>query len=164
MGELVEPWRTAAERAGVRQTYRGIGEAAGISHVTIRRLISQGRTSPETIAAVSRALGVDEATIEGWVGISRSDWGPWQPPAQAQHLNPRARAALAELILAITEGGQDEDLADPAQKSTDLAGGETTRDDVTLAARRMDSQGKRLHAELDQLGEESQDDGGVGSA
>lgn len=43
MGELPEPWSKAAEQAGVRKTYRGIGEAAGgLSHVTVRRLIAEG--------------------------------------------------------------------------------------------------------------------------
>lgn len=115
MNELAEPWRTAAERAGVRQTYRGIGEAAELSHVTVRRLIAEGRTSPETVGRVSQALGVAESTVLDWAGIARSDWGPWAPPQQAQYLNPRARAALTELILAITEGAQH-DPADPAQK------------------------------------------------
>lgn len=107
MGELTEPWNAAAERVGVRQTYRGIGEAAGVSHVTVRRLIVEGRTSPQTVGRVAQALRVDEATIYRWAGVPLSDWGPWTPPAEAHRLNPRARAALDELIRAVTHDGEE---------------------------------------------------------
>lgn len=118
MGELPEPWDTAAEKAGVRQTYRGIGEASGLSHVTVRRLIAQGRTSPATISKVAGALGVEESTVYQWAGMPVSDWGPWVPPREAHKLNPRAREALDELIRAITEDGGSHGLVDSAEKST----------------------------------------------
>lgn len=104
MGELPKPWEQAAERAGVRTTYRGIGDAAGISHVTVKRLITEGRTSTATVRKVAEALGVTSAAIHEWANLPTSEWGPWDPPKQAHQLNPRARAALEELILAITEG------------------------------------------------------------
>lgn len=115
MEQLSEPWSTAAEKAGVRQTYRGIAERAGISHVTVRRLVVEGRTSQATVTKVADALGVDEATIYGWAGVDLSEWGPWIPPREAHKLNPRARAALEELIRAITQGGSSE-LATTSQK------------------------------------------------
>ena len=37
--DLPEPWRMAAERAGIRQSLRGIAEAAGVGHPTVGRLI-----------------------------------------------------------------------------------------------------------------------------
>ena len=114
MGELPEPWGTAAERAGIRQTLRGIADAAGISHVTVRRLINQGRTSPGTISAVAGALRIDPATVYEWSQVEVSEWGPWTPPMQAHKLSPRARAALSELILAIVEA-EDETNAPSAQ-------------------------------------------------
>lgn len=109
MGELPEPWNTAAEQAGVRQTYRGIGDRAGISHVTIRRLIGQGRTSQGTVSKVAEALGQTQETIYKWAGIERSEWGPWIPPKEAHQLDPRAREALNELIRVMTTGGTNED-------------------------------------------------------
>lgn len=118
MEQLSEPWSTAAERAGVRQTYRGIAERAGISHVTVRRLVAEGRTSQATVTKVADALGVDEATVYGWAGVDLSEWGPWIPPREAHKLNPRARAALEELIRAITQGGLD--VGKSAQKSPGL--------------------------------------------
>jgi hypothetical protein len=107
MGELPEPWNTAAEQAGVRQTYRGIGERAGLSHVTVRRLITEGRTSPTTIAKVALALNVDEEKVHEWADIELSEWGLWTPPKEAHKLNPRTRAALDELIRVITGGTSD---------------------------------------------------------
>ena len=104
MNELPEPWNTAAEHAGVTQSLRGIASAAGVSHVTVGRLIRQGRTSPQTVSAVAAALRISEAKVYEYAGISLSDLGPWIPPLEAHRLNPRARAALSELILAITEG------------------------------------------------------------
>lgn len=121
MGELPEPWDTAAEKAGVRQTYRGIGEAAGLSHVTVRRLIAQGRTSPATIGKVAEALGVDESTVYQWAGVPVSDWGPWIPPREAHKLNPRAREALDELIRAITEDGGSQWSGRPAAEEPTAA-------------------------------------------
>lgn len=125
MAELPEPWNTAAEQAGVRQTYRGIGEKAGISHVTVRRLITEGRTSQATIRKVAQALSVDSATIHDWAELAVSEWGPWDPPKESQLLNPRARAALEELILAIAEGGQQGWLDAGGSEDDDPTGGLT---------------------------------------
>lgn len=120
MRELPEPWNTAAEKAGVRQTYRGIAERAGLSHVTVQRLIAQGRTTVSTVRKVADALEVEQATIYEWAGIELSEWGPWDPPASAHKMSPRTRAAVEELIRAITEGdagwsatGSSEDDVDP---------------------------------------------------
>lgn len=150
MGELAEPWSTAAEQAGVRQTYRGIGDAAGVSHVTVRRLIAEGRTTPSTIRKVADALRVEIAMVYKWANISTSEWGPWDPPMQAHQLNPRARAALEELILAVTEGGQSWDVGQsgpedeaPTGRGTSMPtthpkfrGGASADAEVPLAARR----------------------------
>lgn len=105
MNEIPEPWRTAAEQAGIRQTLRGIAEAADISHVTLRRLIVEGRTSPRTVGAVAEALGVSRATVYEWAG-HEPDLELWEPPFEAHKLSPRAKAALTELILAITQEGE----------------------------------------------------------
>ena len=118
MSELPEPWSTAAEKVGVRQTYRGIGDAAGLSHVTVRRLIAEGRTSPTTISKVASALRLDEATVYEWAGIELSDWGVWNPPAEAHRLNPRARAALEELIRAVTQDGGSGDAGNAEAQKT----------------------------------------------
>ncbi len=106
MSELREPWATAAEQAGVRQTLRGIAEAAKISHVTVGRLINDGRTSPATIVAVAEALRIEPGTAYEWAHMA-SDWGPWTPPIGSHRLTPRARAALAELILVLV-GDEDD--------------------------------------------------------
>lgn len=117
MGDLPEPWNAAAERAGVRQTLRGIADEAGISHVTVRRLIAEGRTSPKTIRLVAAALRVDESKVYGWAGVPVSQWGPWDPPREAHQMSPRVRAAMEELIRAVTEGGQSDAGTAEAEKS-----------------------------------------------
>lgn len=120
MAELPEPWNTAAEKAGVRQTYRGIDDKAGLSHVTVRRLISEGRTSRATVEKVALALNVDATKVYQWAEIELSEWGPWRP-REAHKLNPRARAALEELIRAVTQGGGSDGLAAEAQKTPPAA-------------------------------------------
>lgn len=179
MSELPEPWSTAAEKVSVRQTYRGIGDAAGLSHVTVRRLIAEGRTSPTTISKVASALRLDEATVYEWAGIELSDWGVWTPPAEAHRLNPRARAALEELIRAVTQDGGSGDAGNAeAQKKPDRAPAPgdapdmldvrdeairlAIQDNLTLAARRTRESGKMKTTDDAQklAGEENQDDGG----
>jgi hypothetical protein len=121
MGELTEPWRTAAEQAGVRQTYRGIGDKAELSHVTVRRLIKEGRTSPSTVRKVAEALSVSPAEVYQWAGIELSQWGPWDPPPDAHKLNPQARTLLSELIGLLIEGGTNDAGNAEAKKSGDTA-------------------------------------------
>lgn len=170
MGELPEPWNTAAEQAGIRQTFRGIGEAAGgVSHVTVKRLITGDRTSPSTINKVAEALGVDRETIHNWLGLPVPEWGFWELPDEAQQLNPRARAALTELILAVTQGGQHEDLANsPAEKKGGTTGaGDNVRllnpkhQQIVGDAQEFDeaAYGDPVDPDVDAAGEESQDDG-----
>lgn len=158
MTELPEPWNTAAEKAGVRQTYRGIGESAGISHVTVRRLVTEGRTSPATVSKVARALRVDEETIYRWAEVDLSEWGPWIPPREAHQLNPRARAALDELIRAVTQGGSSDDRQSEAEKSPHLHADDQDR--VTLAARRIHGPKGIIDPIQETAGEENQDPGG----
>lgn len=164
MRELPEPWNTAAEQAGVRQTYRGIGERAGLSHVTVRRLIVEGRTTVSTVRKIADALGVEQATIYEWAGIELSEWGPWDPPASAHRMSPRTRAAVEELIRAITEGdagwsatgsSEDPNPSDGGGEVVPLNPGRNTR----RAARRTTSEGAAQDERLNQIGEESQDPG-----
>ena len=185
MSELPEPWSTAAEKVGARQTYRGIGDAAGLSHVTVRRLIAEGRTSPTTISKVASALRIDEATVYEWAGIELSDWGVWNPPAEAHRLNPRARAALEELIRAVTQDGGSGDAGSAeAEKSPDEDGGGAPSNVHELKRERMVAGSLRLERAADRgvlhdpewvkakeareaekrVGEESQDDGGFDPA
>ena len=140
MNEIPEPWATAAEQAGIRQTLRGVAEAARISHVTVGRLISEGRTSPATITAVATALRVEPAKVYEWAHVQVSDWGPWSPPLRAHKLSPRARAALAELILAIVESEDETDVPSTKarEKSRNEAGG-AVNVKLSRSTRRMPS-------------------------
>lgn len=168
MDELPEPWRTAAERAGVRQTLRGLGEAAGLSHVTIGRLIRERRTSARTVRAVAEALKVGEAEVYEWARLEVSELGPWVPPTEAHKLNPRARAALSELILAITqEGGTDAGTAEAGKKTGKPGRGRVVQGDfggdvlAQRAARKGASVGRMMAEESDGRWEGSQDDGSM---
>lgn len=138
MDELPEPWRTAAERAGVRQSLRGLAEEAGVGHPTVKRLITGDRTSPKTVMAVAGALRVDEGTVRSWANIEPPVGEPWAPPEASRLLSPRARAALTELILAITderEGGSSASTDVPPKKS---GGGGEPRSLSDYKRRRLD--------------------------
>ena len=82
-------------------------------------------------------------------------------PAEAHKLNPRARAALEELIRAMVQedGGKSDAGTAEAEKM-----GVSTQDDMTLAARRGASTGRAQWDRAQTLGEESQDDGGMDPA
>lgn len=173
MNGLPEAWAAAAERAGVRGSARGISQAAGLSHVTVSRLINEGRTSPETIAAVAKALRITEAEVYEMANVPVSELGPWSPPMEAHLMSPRLRAAVTELILAAVEQQQDMEgsgghadsaapMNDAGKTPASIADYRCDRGDAhqALAARRGTSQrGKVTHAQ-DLAGEGSQDQGG----
>lgn len=160
MGEIPEPWSTVAEQAGLRQTYRGIGEAAGLSHVTVRRLITEGRTSPSTVNKVAAALRVEASKVYQWADIELSEWGPWTPPAEAHRLHPRVRAALDELIRAVTQGGTDARQAEE-QKTPDGGGGVTPIRPSSAYLDQAARTGRKGRRHIDEatgaVGEENQD-------
>lgn len=123
----------------------------------IGRLIRERRTSARTVRAVAEALKVGEAEVYEWARLEVSELGPWVPPTEAHKLNPRARAALSELILAITqEGGTDAGTAEAEEKTgrPDLRAVQAQR-----AARKGASVGRMMAEESDRRWEESQDDG-----
>lgn len=105
MDELPKQWCDMAEQAGPRPTFQGIADAAGISHLTLRRLVADGRSTPKAISKVADALRIPVEVIYKMAPIEVSDWGPWVPPMEAHRLEPRTREALHELIRAITSQG-----------------------------------------------------------
>lgn len=92
--DLPEPWRMAAERAGIRQSLRGIAEAAGVGHPTVGRLIEGGSTSP-SISLVASVLRVTEEQVREWAGAKTPAGEPWEPP-EASRLEATGGAARLE--------------------------------------------------------------------
>lgn len=119
MSELPEPWRRAAEQAGLRQTFHGIAGEADVSHTTVRRMVlGIGVPSASSIAAVSKALRRD---VSPWLG--RKPTGePYVGPDSSRHLSERQRLALTELINALLEVEDETDAhsAEAEEKRLDM--------------------------------------------
>ena len=92
------------------------------------------------------------------VGRTGEDLGVYAGPEFSASLTRKQRRALDQLILAMVEGDDDAGTAE-AEKM-----GVSTRDDMTLAARRGASTGRAQWDRAQTLGEESQDDGGMDPA
>jgi transcriptional regulator with XRE-family HTH domain len=85
-----------------------LAKASGVAVETIRRMMFKTATPDvETVAAVADALGVDRGVVSGWVGLQRSVRARYDPPAEADLLTERERAALDQLIRAIAARAQE---------------------------------------------------------
>ena len=180
-------WESALISAGYvdgrganRASWRRLAQEVGVHQTTLKYMRTGERdTDQATVDAVAGALRLDPRTVAEWAGIELSDWGVWTPPAEAHRLNPRARAALEELIRAVTQDGGSGDAGNAeAQKKPDRAPTPgaapdmhdvrdeairiATQDDQTLAARHEREHGKMKTTDDAQklAGEEDQDDGG----
>lgn len=146
VNELPEPWRTAGEQKGL-SSYRAIARASGAAVETVRMIISgKRRPSPATASKLAEAFGVPAAQIDAWSGIGAGGvHEPYYPPAAASRLTIRQRKALDEMIRAMTEHVPDNSKLHGLPENYDLA------------ALKGHNEGRRLKAEADALGEESQD-------
>lgn len=116
--QLPATWATLAEQAGITGSFRGIATAAGVATTTVTRLISEGRTSPETVTAVATALRVPEAKIYALANLSvHTDLGPWSPPAEANQLGGAERSVLEDLIRVMAKGEDNAVRTTKAEKS-----------------------------------------------
>lgn len=128
-----EPWAAAFVAVGATDRRTGPGEAApsfqalaslsGI-HATTLAAMAYGtrRTSSKTIAAVAEALKLDVRVVAGWLGLKRDVREPYIPPAAANMLDRRQRAALDELIKAIAAGRGVSDAEDEQEPGTEAGG------------------------------------------
>ncbi|WP_164519927.1 helix-turn-helix domain-containing protein [Flaviflexus salsibiostraticola] len=99
MNDMPEPWSSAASNVGLN-SYRKIADAAGLSPATVYRIFAGHRRSvhPDTIAGLARALRVDESWVSEQLGMGQQTIQPYTPPAEADMLTQRERAAVDELI------------------------------------------------------------------
>lgn len=119
--QLPADWAKLAERKGIRPSFRAISQRAGVAITTVTRLITEGRTSPETVTAVAEALGVTEAKIHELAGLAAGDLGPWSPPVEAHQLGGPEREALEQLIRVMAKGAAHDGRSPEAQKKSGAA-------------------------------------------
>lgn len=154
MSNIPEPWATAMIEAGFkdpryaddRPSLGALADAAGIHTTTVSRMVHKtGAAKTQNVAAVARALRKDVVEVSAWVRQARTETEPYTAPPEADLLNRRERAALDELIRAVTEtrregGGHGRRPAPIGEFSE--AGGETFAGPVEEGASRGDGPGR----------------------
>lgn len=145
--DIPQNWVTLMERRGY-SSIRQLAAASGVSHTAVARIMhGEGRPKDESVQALAVTLGVKPNDLYGLVGVSAPDEAiPYEPPAEAARLSPRQRKAVDELIRLLAQADMG--------KTVDARHG--LPEDFDLAALRGHNEGRRLKAEADQLGEETQ--------
>jgi len=110
------------ERRGL-VSYRRLGDAAGISHETARRVILGYRTTALTISKIADAMGVQ---IERIHELRNEDTPEppraWTPPESASRLTHEEREALSRLISLMTLGRREDGEGDAEQPTPKTPG------------------------------------------
>lgn len=169
---LPAQWRRLAAKAGVT-SYADIARKAGggLSSSTVQRTLT-GKTKPEpvTIRRIAEAFRVTPETIARLLQVEIGELGWWDPPLEAHRLDAEARDAL-EGVIRVLAKERARDAETPADSPTPLTPktttGQPTEPDLhdtlpdqphlrTYAAKRANSQGRRIEHEFDKLGQESQ--------
>lgn len=126
MREIPDSWASAAERRGIRQTMRGVAEAAGITPSTLSRFLNGGRMGQEKVAALAAALALTAGDV--YASVHRPAPGEQWAPEAARWLHADERAALEQLIRVVTTGrGQPARAQEPSAEPGRQARGWTPR-------------------------------------
>jgi len=142
--DIPEPWREAMENAGM-YSFRDLSQKTGIGTSTVTGLIFGDRGSSEaTVQAIADALRLPVTTIREWAAVARGEIGPFVLPIEANRLGRRQREAILAVVRA---------MLDPAVEDEDqgpITGPEpATVHEFPIAARRGDSEGRRLRQQQD---------------
>ena len=101
-----EPWATRMAQRGL-SSYTRLADASGVAVETVRRaVLGVGVPRPETVRALSVALGDD---IQGWIGVHLGD--RYSPPSDADLLDPDERAAVDQMIRLLARGKRQDSVA-----------------------------------------------------
>lgn len=150
-------WKELMDRAGLA-SIRALAARAGINHQAANDLIygSAKHTQDRTIASVAGALGVPMADVYWLAGQPNPAASEYTPPAEANRLSTRQRAAVDEVIrlLADPAAGADVDWA-PDNVRTLRRDVHPERDGLDVAAHA--GHGLSEGQQMWEVGEESQD-------
>ena len=118
--QIPEAWLVLMQRKGVSSA-RGLALKAGLSHVTVNRVIfgDPFYATEETLQMIADALGVDYSVVYGLAGRPAKYAEPWTPPAAAARLTRAQREVLDQLINTMVNGAQV--IHHPEQDGHDLA-------------------------------------------
>lgn len=102
--EIPVGWFEELERRGLA-SYRRLGEAAGVSHETARRVVLGYRTTNGTLTKIADAMGVPVSTVQSLRDVQVPDRSrEWEPPRTSALLSQEEREALSRLIALMTAG------------------------------------------------------------
>ena len=138
-----------------------------VTYETVRNLANgKQRTVREdrVLNALADMLDVEVNAVRAALQME-PDYGEWQLPDRAQGLDPQERQVVVSVIDALLRAKRTGGQKDAGDAEAEKTSNEGVRPNVTqggqrLAARRGASHGKRQANFTDQLGQESQDDGG----
>lgn len=90
-------------KAGGRSV-REIAHAAKVSHETVAAYMrpSHGHPNEKTLKSLHLAFGIPIGELRRAAGVPVGETDAWIPPPEANRLDRRQRAALEELIKAMT--------------------------------------------------------------
>lgn len=159
--EIPAHWKDLMDRRGIASV-RKLAERAGLSHTPVVGIVYGDAVNPteETLAKLARALDIPLADIYWMVGRPVPHVEHWTPPAEANRMTLRQRAAIEELIRTIVDPGEAAP-STPAPGQDNVRRLHPERDNLDVAADNGHgpSEGQQQWDMLDGLGEESQDPG-----
>lgn len=161
LDEIPQPWRDAMENAGA-YSIRDLAAKTGTGPTTVSDLLHGRKLSSErTMQAVADALRLPATTIREWAATARGEEKPFELPPEANRLTRRERDAILAVVRAMLDPGEE------ATAETAAASGKTGQlvdlarppapDLSRVAARRGESEGRRLRDEQDSDGTDPQD-------
>lgn len=97
-------WLPDLARRGLT-SYRLLGEAANVSHETVRRVMQGRNAKPETIQALADAIGVSATRVRELASTPTPDPSrTWSPPEGSEALTAEEREAISRLISLLVRG------------------------------------------------------------
>jgi len=150
-------WKELMDRRGLASV-RALANRAGLSQPAVNKLVygDGARSAEDTLAKVAAALDIPLADVYWLAGEKVPHAETWTPPAEANRLTTRQRAALEGLILAIVEPAEQAVEVDPGPSNVHHLHPE--RDGLDVAAHK--GHGPAEGQQMWDLGEEDQDEGG----
>lgn len=142
--ELPEPWGAELSERHIH-SYRDFAAAVGdgIGHETLRRLVTGGKTSPQTVNKVADKLfGGDRNKVWRLYGVAVEDHGDWTLPPEASLLSSTQRDAVLAVVKAmlpdLAAAKRDEPVSAPrrAKRKDSLSAAQATLREAKGAARK----------------------------
>lgn len=103
-------WQLVMDQRGI-SSIRDLASKAGISHVTVTRLVHGDgyKTSDENMGKIAQVLGMSGESIYELARRSKDVGVPWQAPEDARFLTKKQRAAVEHVIRVMVASNRAEE-------------------------------------------------------